>query len=156
MGRLFDAVAALIGVRQQVTYEGQAAVELEVISAADESGSYPYLIDGGIVDLHPTMNALLSDWSAGIPNATIGGRFHNFVADLAVEACQILRSETGVAAVALSGGVWQNMLLFNKTVPRLTALGFHVLCHRQLPANDGCISLGQVLVADWLARTGKI
>jgi hydrogenase maturation protein HypF len=105
MGRLFDAVSALIGVRQTVTYEGQAAIELEAISDANEQGSYPFQITADVVDLAPALNALLADWSSGVHMSTIGGRFHNLIVDVCLDMCQMIRRETDVSTVReLTGG----------------------------------------------------
>jgi hydrogenase maturation protein HypF len=147
MGRFFDAASALIGVRQKATYEGQAAIELEALSSADEMGWYPFDVQGDIIDPAPLWHALLADWRLGEPVYRLAARFHNSLARLTLELCRIVRNETGSAAVALSGGVWQNRFLLECTVPTLEREGFRPLLHRQTPANDGCIALGQTVVA---------
>lgn len=147
MGRLFDAASALIGVRQTATYEGQAAIELEAAAAPQEGGFYPFAINGDVIDPAPLWEALLADWRAGAGIPTLSARFHNSVARLALELCRAIRQETGIATTALSGGVWQNRLLLERTAALLVQDKFHVLIDRQVPANDGCIALGQVLVA---------
>jgi hydrogenase maturation protein HypF len=156
MGRLFDAASALIGVRQTATYEGQAAIELEAAAwlAADEVGVYPFEIRDTVADPAPLWAALLADWRAGTSIPLLAARFHNSITLLAVDLCQSIRRETGCAAVALSGGVWQNRFLLERTVPALAQTGFRVLVHRQVPANDGCIALGQVMVVKH-ARVGN-
>jgi hydrogenase maturation protein HypF len=149
-GRLFDAVAAVVGVRDTVTYEGQAAIELE--QAADPAGvdAYPVgLTDGtpfviGGADL---LRAVVGDVRAGIPTPVIATRFHRGMVGAIVAACDRVRSATGLTTVALSGGVFQNVLLVRWTVEALEAAGFVVLTHRRVPPNDGGISFGQAVVA---------
>ncbi len=147
MGRLFDAASALIGVRQSATYEGQAAIELEALAEWQERGYYPFDVQGNQINPAPLWQALLSDWRAGAALPVLAARFHNSLARLAVEICQVIRAESGCQVAALSGGVWQNRFLLERTVPALEQAGFRVLLHRQTPPNDGCIALGQVMVA---------
>jgi hydrogenase maturation protein HypF len=149
-GRLFDAAAAVLGVRDEVNYEGQAAVELEQLADPAETGSYgvelrpgePLQLAG--VDL---LRALVEDSLAGVPAPRIAARFHNGLADAVVATCQRLRCESGLDTVALSGGVFQNLLLLDRCQDRLTTGGFRVLIHSRVPTNDGGISLGQAAVA---------
>jgi hydrogenase maturation protein HypF len=155
MGRLFDAASALIGVCQKATYEGQAAIALEALADSDEMGWYPFPLEGDTLQPALLWQSLLADWHAGIPAQVISARFHNSVARMAVSACQIARAESGAAAVALSGGVWQNRFLLERTVPALKREGFQVLLHRQLPANDGCIAFGQIIIAAAQAGAGE-
>ncbi|WP_236051006.1 carbamoyltransferase HypF [Nonomuraea cypriaca] len=150
-GRLFDAVAALLGVRDTITYEGQAAIELEQLADPAERGRYPTTLsqNGGMIvaagsDL---VRAAVADLATGTDPAVISARFHNGVSDLIVRCCLTLRDATGLTTVALSGGVFQNMLLVQRTLERLSGAGFRVLTHVNVPANDGGISLGQVAVA---------
>jgi hydrogenase maturation protein HypF len=149
-GRLFDAVAALLGVRDVINYEGQAAVELEQLADPAEAGSYqarmgdqtPFGISG--CDL---VRAAAEDIAGGVPREIVAARFHNGVAALIETGCLLLRERHGLATVALSGGVFQNLLLLHATVARLEARGFRVLVHSRVPCNDGGISLGQAVVA---------
>jgi hydrogenase maturation protein HypF len=149
-GRLFDAVAALLGVRDAINYEGQAAVELEQLADPGEQGayrtsvttSYPFRIFG-----HELVRAVADDLAAGIAPGIIAARFHNGVAGLISDCCLRLRERHGLAAVALSGGVFQNLLLTHATVAQLEQHGFGVLVHSRVPCNDGGISLGQAVVA---------
>ena len=97
--------------------------------------------------VQPLIEGIIADWRSGIPVATISARFHNSIAHLALQVCQFLREEEGLRTVALSGGVWQNRYLFTRTVYNLEADGFLVLRHHQVPVNDGCIALGQAMVA---------
>lgn len=150
MGRLFDAVAAVLGVRDRVNYEGQAAIELEQCADPAETGAYPATLSGTTGFTVPggeIVDAVVSDLRAGVPVPVIAARFHNGVAALVVDAASRIRSETGIGTVALSGGVFQNMLLLDRAVSGLTDAGFDVLTHHRVPPNDGGISLGQAAVA---------
>ncbi|NLX10191.1 MAG: carbamoyltransferase HypF [Chloroflexi bacterium] len=153
MGRLFDAVAALAGVLQTVTYEAQAAIWLEAQTDPDEAGAYPFDLvppgDSGPaqIDPAPALRALVADLRAGVAPARIAARFHNGVAEMVRAVCEQARAATGLHTVALSGGVWQNVTLLHKTVPLLRAAGFDVLTHRIVPPNDGGLALGQAVIA---------
>jgi hydrogenase maturation protein HypF len=149
MGRLFDAVAALAGVRQTVNYEAQAAIELEALVDPAETGAYPFRLLHNMVDPLPVIAAVADDARTGTPLPAIAARFHNGVANMVAAVCRQLRDHTGLNAVALSGGVWQNMTLLHATVPLLAADGFTVYTHRRVPTNDGGLALGQALVAAW-------
>ncbi len=149
-GRLFDAVAALLGVRDKITYEGQAAIELEQRADPSETGVYPATVTTGgplVVEGADLVRAAAADLTAGVDPAVIAGRFHNGVAAAITRACVAIRQDTGLTAVALSGGVFQNALLLGRTVERLRAAGFRVLRHVRVPPGDGGISLGQAAVA---------
>ncbi|MGI9008208.1 MAG: carbamoyltransferase HypF [Streptosporangiaceae bacterium] len=149
-GRLFDAVAALLGVRDVVSYEGQAAAELEQLADPAEDGAYPARVDDGEVfaasgaDL---VGAVTRDLAAGVARPVIAARFHHGLARLTVACCELVRERTGLGTVALSGGVFQNVLLLTAVTGRLEAAGFTVLTHSRVPCNDGGISLGQAAVA---------
>ncbi|HWM03227.1 MAG TPA: carbamoyltransferase HypF [Actinophytocola sp.] len=145
-GRLFDAVSALLGLRDTINYEGQAAVELEQLADPAERGHYPARV-GATLAGADLVRAAADELLAGVAPAVIAARFHNGVVDAIVRACQRLRDQTGLATVALSGGVFQNLLLLNGCVDRLTDSGFRVLTHGRVPTNDGGISLGQAAVA---------
>ncbi|GAA4949738.1 carbamoyltransferase HypF [Nonomuraea thailandensis] len=151
-GRLFDAVAALLGVRDKITYDGQAAIELEQRAEPAETGAYPAAVTTPasgplIVEGGDLVRAAAADLSAGADPGVIAGRFHNGVAAAITRTCVALRQSTGLTAVALSGGVFQNALLLDRTVQRLRAAGFRVLKHVRVPPNDGGLSLGQASVA---------
>jgi hydrogenase maturation protein HypF len=222
-GRLFDAVAALLGVRDEITYEGQAAIELEQLADPAETLAYRARVDAsdgtgcesarsgsagsgsagsgsagsgsagsgsagsgsagsgsagsesarieaagieaagiaaavadcaGIAPGGPfrasgadLIAAVAADLAAGLPRERIAARFHNGLATLVVDGCELLRERHGLATVALSGGVFQNLLLLGRTVAGLEARGFTVLTHSRVPCNDGGISLGQAVVA---------
>ena len=154
-GRLFDAVAAILGIRDSINYEGQAAVELEQRADLTESGSYGATIsDGAVLQLHGVdlVRAAVTDLQAGVASEAIATRFHHGLADAIVRICVMLRETTGVNVAALSGGVFQNLLLLERTVAGLEQAGFDVLTHHRVPPNDAGISLGQVVVA---AATGQ-
>jgi len=149
-GRLFDAVSALLGLRDTINYEGQAAIELEQHADPAETGAYPATIAAGwplVVVGADLVRAAAEDLSAGTGPAVIAARFHNGVVDAIVRTCRALRERTGLTTVALSGGVFQNLLLLHRTVDRLQAADFRVLWHSRVPTNDGGISLGQAVVA---------
>jgi hydrogenase maturation protein HypF len=147
MGRLFDAVAALIGLRSTVNYEAQAAIELEQAVDMHEAAAYPFRIEWPYLDTHPLWEALLNDLRHGISVPRIAARFHNAIVTLCLEVAQYIRDVKGIRRVALSGGVWQNQILLHRTVRGLQQTGFEVLIHRQVPTNDGGLALGQAMVA---------
>jgi hydrogenase maturation protein HypF len=157
MGRLFDAVSALTGIRGEIDYEGQAAVELEMAAykSAAEVGdkAYPYSIieNNGVnvVQLKELLAAIVEDLCKGTAKSSISARFHNTVARIIFDMCRLIAQKTGIGQVALSGGVFQNRLLFRKVMPLLESAGFTVLVHRQVPCNDGGISLGQAVIANF-------
>ncbi|HJV66928.1 MAG TPA: carbamoyltransferase HypF [Geomonas sp.] len=150
-GRLFDAVAALIGVRTQVNYEGQAAMELEALAERGHAREpYPYLIQEGDplqVDFLSTVAAICEDIARGRDVSGMAAAFHLALADAVVEVCSRLRSESGLERVALSGGVFQNRLFTETVADKLEVAGFEVFCHRLVPPNDGGLALGQAMVA---------
>jgi hydrogenase maturation protein HypF len=150
-GRLFDAVAALLGLRQRVSFEGQAAMQLEMISNPFQSKAYPYLlsVDEGPLIFDPLLmiEAIVKDCLEGRTVAEIGGRFHVSLASMIEEVCCQVREKTALSQVVLSGGVFQNCLLAEMTLNCLTRSGFKVLTHSLVPPNDGGIALGQAAVA---------
>jgi len=149
MGRLFDAVAALCGVAQTVSYEGQAAIGLEQLASQCHEDVYGYdwmVDDAALIPTSSLIAAVFEDVGQCADLALIARRFHQSVADLVINTCVRLRGSTGVNVVALSGGVFQNRLLVELVVPGLVANGFTELRHGQVPPNDGGISLGQVAI----------
>ena len=148
MGRLFDAVAALTGVRQVVAYEAQAAIELEGMARGIDSGttSYRFDVDESAVDPAPVIQAVVGDQRDGVPAGVIGARFHRAVADLIVDLADRHRDVSPI--VALSGGVFQNALLLQMTLKGLHAKGLEVITHRAVPPNDGGVALGQLMVGN--------
>ncbi|HLI55956.1 MAG TPA: carbamoyltransferase HypF, partial [Actinomycetota bacterium] len=152
-GRLFDAAAALAGLRSTVVYEGQAAVELEQASDPAERSGYPCPVgpfpgsSALVIDGVALLAALAEDLQAGAPLELAGARFHNGLAAALVDCCEQVREGTGLTRVALSGGTFQNLLLLEAVTAGLESAGFDVYRHRRVPANDGGISLGQAAVA---------
>jgi hydrogenase maturation protein HypF len=147
MGRLFDAAAALAGVRQSVNYEAQAAIELEALADQDEAGMYPFKWEQDVILVRSAVEALITDVLAGVSIPVISARFHNGLAHLALEICNNLRITKNIEQVALSGGVWQNITLLRRTLSLLQQAGFTVYIHHQVPTNDGGLSLGQAAIA---------
>jgi hydrogenase maturation protein HypF len=147
LGRLFDAVAALAGVRTQRGFEGQAAMALEFAAErAAPDGTYPWAFADGdvcVADLAPLLAALLRDCEAGLEPGILARRFHAALADLALAWARF----AGLHDVVLTGGCFQNALLTTLVTERLAAAGFRVHRHRHFPPNDGSIALGQACVA---------
>jgi hydrogenase maturation protein HypF len=152
VGRLFDAVAALCGIRTEVNYEGQAAVELEAAADAGELGAYPLPVAGTghggplVLDARATIRALLRELDAGVPVPAVAARFHHALAAATAEACAGAAAHAGVEVVVLSGGVFQNRTLLERTAALLGDAGLRVLIPRLLPPNDGGIAYGQLAV----------
>jgi hydrogenase maturation protein HypF len=148
MGRLFDAVAALCGLRTHATYEGQAAIELEALADRAEHGAYALPVGAdGTLDARPTVLEVAADARAGAPVALVAARFHRAVAAATAQACAQAAGAAGTELVVLSGGVFQNRLLLEDTAARLHARGLRVLVPERVPPNDGGISYGQAAVA---------
>jgi hydrogenase maturation protein HypF len=151
-GRLFDTVAAIIGLRRRVTYEGQAAIELEALAeSAETDEAYPFTLEeteaGCMVDFRPMFRALVTDTADGRPGGVLARCFHNTVAAVVGGVCEAIRRESGMGRVVLSGGVFQNKLLSEGVFTLLTGLGFQVFTHRLVPPNDGGLALGQAIIA---------
>jgi hydrogenase maturation protein HypF len=155
MGRLFDAAAALAGVRQIVNYEGQAAIEFEALADEAEAKSYPFALEQAQVGVRGAFEALVKDVLAQVPVSRISAKFHNGLAEVIRVAVNKMSIDTGIRAVALSGGVWQNITLLRRTLSLLHADGFQVYIHHQVPTNDGGLSLGQALIAASRLRGGE-
>jgi hydrogenase maturation protein HypF len=151
-GRLFDAVASLVGLRQEIDFEGQAAIELETIAADGVADGYAFGLDGDTVDFRPAIERIVAEVRARMPAAVIAARFHNTVAEAIVEVCRRLRAGETLNRVCLSGGTFQNMKLLVRTLAGLRRLGFEVFIHAQVPPNDGGIALGQAVIATELLR----
>ncbi len=148
MGRLFDAVASLLDVRQIVNYEGQAAMELESLCDPREKETYSVPdCSSSSLDCSSIFPEILSDLKKGIPHSTIAAKFHNYLATLVLKILSRIRSERGLDQVALSGGVFQNVTLLGRTLDLLRNAGFLVYTHHLVPPNDGGIALGQAVIA---------
>ncbi len=157
MGRLFDAVSSLLGVRSLVNYEGQAAIELEALAGRGSAQSYEFRIsDGKLIEAQNVIHSAVSDLLGGTPPAVVSGRFHRAVAQLIARIANQIREERKLNRVALSGGVFQNLLLLSQTKQLLRASGFEVFSHRRVPTNDGGISLGQASIANARIKSGRI
>jgi hydrogenase maturation protein HypF len=161
LGRLFDAVAALVGLREQVAFEGQAAMELEMIADESTSGGYDFFWeekeDTPIrIATVPIIQGVSGDLRDGRSPAEISARFHNTLIDLFDALCRHLKNTTGIDRVALSGGVFQNSRLLTGLGTALEKSGFHLLTHRRVPSNDGGLSLGQAIIAAKQINEGKV
>jgi hydrogenase maturation protein HypF len=155
MGRLFDAVASLLGVRHRARYEAQAAIELEAFAAQGDHGEYPVELDAGepaVIDPAPVIRGIVRDLERGVTGPVVAARFHATVVAVILRVCERLRGRAGLDRVVLSGGVFQNVRLLGGTRRALAGAGFEVFSHHLVPANDGGIALGQAAVAH--ARLG--
>jgi hydrogenase maturation protein HypF len=151
MGRLFDAVSSLLSIRDEVHYEGQAAIELEMMADQGVKERYPFTIHQDktpmVIDPGEMIRAIVSDLIDGTPSARISGKFHRTIARLITETCEAIRSKEELNRVVLSGGVFQNFFLLPLVTEGLKSSGFDVYTHHLVPANDGGISLGQAVIA---------
>jgi hydrogenase maturation protein HypF len=157
-GRLFDAIAALIGLRDEVQYEAQAAVELELLAGEPPTEGYEFWLckerNPIVVETKGIITGVVDDLARGEPRACIAAKFHATLAEIILTVCCHIRELTSLRQVALSGGVFQNSLLLTMVVSRLLAHGFEVYTHSQVPPNDGGISLGQAAVAHAILAKG--
>ena len=157
-GRLFDAASAITGVCTEISYEAQAAIELEMVAEGERRSHgaklYPFEIvernGSRVVKLAKLIVAIVKDVRGGVPTSRISLKFHRTMAQVVREMCLSISKDTGIKTVALSGGVFQNRLLTRTTVEALEADGFKVLTHRDVPCNDGGISLGQAVIANFV------
>ncbi len=160
MGRFFDAISSLLGVRDEVHYEGQAAIELEMIADREAGAEYSFHIHSDtiplVIDPVETIRGIVHDLEEGTSPAKISGRFHRTIASLIVKTCETIRSSEKLNRVVLSGGVFQNMLLLSLAMKGLRNLGFDVYTHHLVPSNDGGISLGQAVIAHMKLKTGML
>jgi hydrogenase maturation protein HypF len=157
-GRLFDAVAAILGLRHEANYEGQAAIELEMATTDGVLESYPFDIaarpSAWEIDLRPTIEGLVREikmrWSIG----SMAAKFHNTIIAVIVEVCQRIRESEGLNLVCLSGGTFQNVYLLERVIPALRTCGFGAYRNHKVPPNDGGIALGQAAVANAVIAGG--
>lgn len=156
LGRLFDGVAALLGLCPSISYEGEAAVELEMIANPKVSGAYDFQIEDEkgqeVIRLKPLWAGILKDLVKELSPAEISGKFHNTIVEMSLSLCQQIARRQGIKRVALSGGVFQNRLLLEKLKSNLRDAGFEVFTHHLVPCNDGGISLGQAVIAHFAAK----
>ena len=159
MGRLFDAVSSLLGICDQSTYEGQAAMELEMVMEKETRECYPlsYQDENGCLTIspEPLIREICSDLKTGKPAGYISGKFHNSIITMLVETCIRLRDAWKLSRVALSGGCFQNTYLLSRSIEMLINEGFEVFYHQKVPPNDGGIALGQALIANECLTTAK-
>lgn len=179
MGRFFDAISSMLGIRNIVTYEGQASIELEACAFENCNDYYSYNIkkitdldDSEYIseDLNPCenkinyayiiepfaiINGIINDILNVVPNGLIAAKFHNTIVEFTVELCNIIRINTKLNDIVLSGGVFQNSYLLSKTVSTLKANGFKVYTSKAVPSNDGGISLGQLAIANELLKSSE-
>ncbi len=150
MGRLFDGVASILGFRESIGYEGEAAIYLEEIAKkADDTSYYNYNIKD-YIEIKNIIKEILEDINNGVSFFNIARKFHNTIIRFSTEVCISIRNETGLKTVALSGGVFQNTILLEGIENSLKNVGFNVLTHKIVPTNDSGISLGQIFIADKL------
>lgn len=156
LGRLFDGVAALLGLCSSISYEGQAAVELEMIADPKVSMAYDFQIEEEkgqeVIRLKPIWAGILKDLAKEVSPAEISGKFHNTIAEMSLHLCQQIARRQGLKRVALSGGVFQNRLLLERLRNILRNAGFEVFTHHLVPGNDGGISLGQAVIAHFATK----
>ena len=155
-GRLFDAVASLIGLKDEVDFEGQAAIELESICQPHYRNNYHYQIEkednSWTVNNREMFHEIITDLERNVSLSQIASQFHNTVADFILSLCVKIRKDYNINNVALSGGVFQNSFLLERTLEKLKEEHFQALIHQVLPPNDACISLGQAVIADALIK----
>jgi hydrogenase maturation protein HypF len=154
LGRLFDGVAAITGIRRRVNFEGQAAMELEMLAAGDAHSIYDF--EGATGDAltilpAPIIRGVVRDVQNGLSTAEIGAKFHKTMVVLFAEVCTFVRNKSELNRVVLSGGCFQNAMLLAGLIKELESRNFKVFAHRQVPANDGGISLGQAMIAAAIA-----
>jgi hydrogenase maturation protein HypF len=156
MGRLFDAVACLAGVRNEVTYEAQAAMELEVLSKPYLMSTRPYSfeLEGEDIRVGKILSQVIADVRDKKSAGWIGARFHQTLSVIAAEVSKQMRDRYGLNEVALSGGVWQNQVLLDLARTGLIQNNFTVYTHQQTPANDGGLALGQAVIAGYKMKNG--
>lgn len=148
MGRLFDGISAILGIKMRCSYEGQGAILLEAAAVPDE-GAYDYSLTGEplIFDWRETVRAVCDDMERGVPTGVIASRFMNTLVVMAAETCVRVREKTGLSDVCLSGGTFQNMYLMRRLPTALEEKGFTVHRHSRVSCNDEGISLGQTVIA---------
>jgi len=150
LGRFFDGIAAIVGIRNTVVFEGQAAMELEMMSDEKAKGVYNFewtAEETHRIFLQPIISGIVDDMKRGVSPSTISGKFHNTIIALFSELCEVIRKENGLNRVALSGGVFQNSIILSGLIKDLKQRDFQVITHSLVPTNDGGISLGQAMIA---------
>jgi hydrogenase maturation protein HypF len=156
-GRLFDAVASILGLHHEANYEGQAAIELEMAALEGISESYPFEIGADSpweIDMRPAIEHLVREVKMRSPIGSMAAKFHNTLVAAIVEICRRLRDTDGLNLVCLTGGTFQNVYLLERVVPALRNSGFEVYLNREVPTNDGGIAFGQAAVANAILQWG--
>ncbi len=163
MGRLFDGVASILGLHHITTFEGQAAMQLEFIADDHTADFYPFGLNVNartrssvplrIIRWQEIIKHIVNDAKSGVANSVISAKFHNTLADMTLQVCMILRDDTAIREVVLSGGVFQNNFLFRRLLKKLTSNAFKVYFPQKIPCNDGGISLGQAVIASERCKT---
>jgi hydrogenase maturation protein HypF len=156
-GRLFDAVAALLGLAPEMTFEGQAAIALEAAAERGIDDRYDFEMEAGepaILDFRPVIVAIVNDLARGRRAGEISACFHNTLSAAIGELCGRIGASDAVDRICLSGGSFQNLYLLGRTVVELRRRGFGVFLHAQVPANDGGLSLGQAVIANQRLHEG--
>lgn len=152
VGRLFDAVSSILSLRYKVNYEGQAAVELEMIASGDVKTAYNFVVgknkESLIIDPGKIIKGIVEDLGEKVSISVISAKFHNTLALIILKVCKMLRASEKLNKIALSGGVFQNTFLLNRTIEMLKKNNFEVFTHHQVPSNDGGICLGQAVAAN--------
>ncbi len=151
MGRLFDGVASIIGLKHETSYHAQAAIALEQLALiSDETGAYPFHFENRMIDRVSIIKSIIDDLKTKVPKEIIAKKFHNTIVDIILFAAESLREETNISTVALSGGVFQNSILLEDAFNKLQEKGFTTLIHQLVPPNDGGISLGQAVYSQFI------
>jgi hydrogenase maturation protein HypF len=156
-GRLFDAVASILGLRQEINFEGQAAIELEMVAQKGIGGVYPFQVeycDPWQIDVRPMIESIVNEVEDQTPAGVIAARFHNTLAEMIAQVCRKVREHERLTKVCLSGGTFQNMLLLDCTLSALGEQDFDVYVHAKVPPNDGGIALGQAAIANAVIYKG--
>ena len=155
-GRLFDAVSSLIGVMDEINYEAQAAIELEMVANSAVDELYPYEIlntDLLVIDCRTMIKGIIDDLRGKVGKGVISAKFHNALASMILDMCKKIGASVKINKVCLSGGCFQNIYLLDKTLNGLRRNGFEVFIHEKVPPNDGGISLGQAIIANEKAHS---
>ena len=155
LGRLFDGIAAIIGVRNNVFFEGQAAMELEMLAEENVRAIYDYEWlnkERRYILTAPIIRGIVKDMVRGLTPETISGKFHQTLIHLFADMCHVVRKETGLNHVVLSGGAFQNAILLTGLIEKLEKSDFQVFANSIVPTNDGGICLGQAMVAAAIAN----
>jgi len=152
-GRLFDAVSSILGICSEVTFEAEAAIQLEMLLDKSVDESYDLDVNTlGALSMQSLIKSIIDDFQNGVPVSKISAKFHNTLAWMFTEIAELTREKTKINRVALSGGVFQNVYFFNRLVEQLKSRDFEILTHAQIPTNDGGLALGQIAIADAIIK----